>query len=87
VIVQALIFFAIAAGFLYIVRLRTRTGSITGSTIPALGSGRTTREKHPVFFWFWNSQFVGAAILSAAIGIVCLTDTIGLTAVFEGLAR
>jgi hypothetical protein len=62
-----------------VVRRRIKTGSITASSHPGLGSGGAMREKHPVLFWLWNVQLIGATLFVSAVAILCVTEAIGLT--------
>ena len=78
-IIAAVVFglFALLLGA--VVKLRIGTGSIMASPQPGMGSGRTTRERHPIFFWFWNLQLIGAALMLSAAAILCLSDAFGIT--------
>ena len=78
-IIAAVVFglFALLLGA--VVKLRIGTGSIMASPQPGMGSGRTTRERHPIFFWFWNLQLIGAGLMLGAVAIMCVTDAVGIT--------
>jgi hypothetical protein len=84
-IIEAMMFVALAALFIGMLRLRLRTGSLTGSPNPGYGTGRTTRERHSVFFWLWNVQIIGATVLLTGLAVLCVTDTVGLTNFFDGV--
>ena len=69
--------FAILLGA--VVKRRIETGSITASSVPGIGSGRTTRERHPILFWLWNLQLLGATLILSTVAILCLTEAVGIT--------
>ena len=83
-IVTAIFFAGMALLFAMILKRRMETGSLIASPHPGMGLGRTTREKHPIFFWLWNVQIAGATLMCSAIAVLCVTDAMGITNLFEG---
>ena len=82
---EALGFVAAAGLLLLVVWHSAKTGSLTHSSVPKLGSGQTTREKHPTLFWLGNGLWIGGAGLLFAMAAISVTDTIGLTNFFESV--
>ena len=61
-----------------VAKRRVQTGSLSGSPQPGMGSGRTTREKHPFLFWFWNVQLIGATLMVSVVAAIIFLNGIGL---------
>lgn len=68
-----------------VVKRRIETGSIIASPNSGMSSGRTTREKHPIFFWIWNIQLIGATLFVAAAAIFAFLDAIELVQIANAL--
>ncbi|HEX2811762.1 MAG TPA: hypothetical protein VHO04_03680 [Sphingopyxis sp.] len=65
--------------FAFVAKRRIETGSILASSEPGMGSGQTTREKYPIFFWFWNIQLIGVTLIFGTVAIMCLAEAVGIT--------
>ena len=66
-----------------VVKSWIKTGSLTPSMRPGAGSGRTIRQKHPIFFWMMCVQIIGATFLVGTAALLSAGDALGLVDISE----